>query len=176
MTFSKTVSRFRYTIIAALLVSIFPLLQSCGIYTFSGANIGEAKTISIDFIQNKANLVSPTLSQVFTEKLKDKFIRETTLKLVDSDGDMQLGGIISEYNIAPVALQGTTQTSQNRLTIKSNIKFTNKTEEKYNFDEVFQNFTDFDANINFSSRERELNEEVIDKMVQDIFNKAVINW
>ena len=176
MILSKPFARYKFAIVAALMLLTFPLLQSCGIYTFSGAQIGTAKTISINFIQNKANLVSPTLSQVFTEKLKDKFIRETTLKLVESDGDMQLGGTIIDYAITPVALQGTTQTSQNRLTIKSNIKFTNKTEEKYNFDDVFQNFTDFDATINFTAQERVLNETVIDMMVQDVFNKAVINW
>lgn len=168
--------RFKYLVVSIFLISLFPLLQSCGIYTFSGAEVGDAKTISIDFIQNKANLVSPTLSQVFTEKLKDKFIRETTLKLVDANGDMHLSGTIVDYTIAPVALQGTTQSSQNRLTIKSNMKFTNKTAEKYDFDEVFQNFTDFDASINFSSQELALNETVIDMMVQDVFNKAVINW
>jgi hypothetical protein len=176
MILSRKVFRYRYTFVAAAMLILFPLLQSCGIYTFSGADIGEAKTISIEFIQNKANLVSPTLSQVFTEKLKDKFIRETTLKLVDSDGDMNISGTIVDYSIAPVALQGTTQSSQNRLTIKSNIKFVNKTAEKYDFDEVFQNFTDFDANINFSSEEVTLNEVVIDRLVQDVFNKAVINW
>lgn len=169
-------SKTKYFLVAVLLVITLPVLQSCGIYTFSGAETGDAKTISIEFIQNKANLVSPTLSQAFTEKLKDKFIRETTLKLVDRDGDMNISGIITDYSIAPIALQGTTQSSQNRLTIKSNMKFVNKTAEKYDFDEVFQNFTDFDANVNFSSVEAQLNETIIDMMVQDVFNKAVINW
>ncbi len=168
--------RLRLPAFFFVLLFTLPALQSCGIYTFSGANIGTAKTISIDFIQNKASLVSPSLSQAFTEKLKDKFLRETTLKLVDAGGDMHLSGTIIDYAIAPVALQGTTQAAQNRLTVKSNIKFTNKTEEKFNFEQVFQNFTDFDAAINFSSRERALNETVIDMMVQDVFNKAVINW
>jgi hypothetical protein len=168
--------RIKHFFVAILLLTALPIIQSCGIYTFSGAETGDAKTISIEFIQNKANLVSPTLSQVFTEKLKDKFIRETTLKLVDSDGDMHISGTVTDYYIAPVALQGTTQSSQNRLTIKSNMKFVNKTAEKYDFDEVFQNFTDFDANVNFSSVEAQLNETIIDMMVQDVFNKAVINW
>lgn len=168
--------KLKHFLVVALMLTTLPILQSCGIYTFSGAEVGDAKTISIEFIQNKSNLISPTLSQIFTEKLKDKFIRETTLKLVDRDGDMNISGIISDYFIAPVALQGTTQSAQNRLTIKSNIKFVNKTAEKYDFDEVFQNFTDFDANVNFSSVEATLNETIIDMMVQDIFNKAVINW
>ena len=116
MILSKKLLSIRYILLGVLLIAAPLAFQSCGIYSFSGASIGTAKTISIDFIQNKATLVSPTLSQVFTEKLKDKFIRETTLKLVESDGDMQISGVISEYSIAPVALQGNTQTSQNRLT------------------------------------------------------------
>lgn len=168
----------RAPLILVLVISIaLAGLQSCGVvYSFSGATTGTAETFSIEFIQNKAALVSPTFSQQFTEKLKDKFLRETTLKLVESGGDMVLGGTIIEYVITPVALQGTSQSSQNRLTVKSNIKFVNKTDEKLNFEQIFQNFTDFDANANFSAREREYNDLVIDMMVQDVFNKAVINW
>jgi hypothetical protein len=175
MILSK-IKSFRYSLVFVFLLFTIPVVNSCRYYTFSGAETGTAKTISIQFIQNKAPLVSPTLSQVFTEKLKDKFIRETTLRLVDTDGDMQLSGTIVDYAITPVALQGTAQSSKNRLTIKSNIKFTNKTAEKYNFEQVFQNFSDFDASINFSAEERNLNETVMNMMVQDVFNKAVINW
>lgn len=166
----------RLWLLAALFSATLIFAQSCGLYKFNDANVGTAKTISIDLIQNKSSYVSPTLSQLFTEKIKDKFIRETTLKLVESNGDMQISGNIIEYTITPVALQGTTQTSQNRLTIKSSIKFVNKTDEKLNFEEVFTNFTDFDASVNFSTIESELNNTVISMTIQDVFNKAVINW
>ena len=77
MILSKPLARVGYLVAALIVLLSIPALQSCGVYTFSGAQTGQAKTISIAFIQNKASLVSPTLSQMFTEKLKDKFIRET---------------------------------------------------------------------------------------------------
>lgn len=153
------------------------LFTSCKVkYTFSGADIGTARTVSVAYLQNKAPLVSLTLSQTLTEKIKDKFSRETPLVLVAEGGDMHFSGEIVDYTVAPVALQGGTQTALNRLTIRARIQFINKTDEKKNFDQEFSGFADFDANLNFTTLEKDLINTVTTNMVQDIFNKAVINW
>ena len=53
------------------LVCAAVLLQSCGIYSFSGASIPpEMKTVTVNFFENNAPLVVPYLSQQFTERLK----------------------------------------------------------------------------------------------------------
>ena len=68
-------------------------LTSCGVYTHSGASVPpDAKTFSVAFIQNTASIVAPTLSQTLTEKLKQKFINETSLKLTQEDGDFAFSG------------------------------------------------------------------------------------
>ncbi len=47
-------------------VILIPLLQACGVYSFTGASIPpEAKTISVQYFPNKAQLVEPTLSPFF---------------------------------------------------------------------------------------------------------------
>ena len=67
-------------LILTILLSIS--LTSCGIYSFTGASIPtEAKTISVDYFSNKAATVQPSLSQVFTERLKDMFLEQTNLSL-----------------------------------------------------------------------------------------------
>jgi len=152
-------------------------MVSCKVkYTFSGADIGEAKTLSVGYIQNKASLVSLTLSNTFTEALKDKFSKETPLALVQQDGDLQFSGIITDYSIAPSALQGSLGAATNRLSIRAKIKFENKLEPKKNFEQEFSSFQDFDANASFSTVENDLVAKITQNMVQDIFTKAVINW
>ena len=154
------------------------IFSSCKFYTFSGVDTGEAKTVSIEYIVNRAALVSPTLSQTLTENLKTKFVNETRSSLIDGEGDLNISGSITGFAIAPVAVSGgnQAQATQNRLTITVNIIFTNKLDDTKNFEQTFSNFKDFDANLNFSSVESTLIAGVTEFLVQEIFNRAVINW
>ncbi|MFN9583301.1 MAG: hypothetical protein ACK566_11655, partial [Bacteroidota bacterium] len=91
------------------------LHSGCGIYSHTGASIPpEAKTFSVDYIGTVSSIVAPTLSQVLTEKLKQKFINETQLKLAQSDGDFQFSGKITNYTTAPVGIQGNQTNAVNR--------------------------------------------------------------
>jgi len=63
-----------------------------------------AEKLKVDFFNNRASQVNPTLSQIFTEKLKDKYLRETRLKLNVDDPDVYLSGYISSYTVAPVGV------------------------------------------------------------------------
>ena len=148
-----------------------------GGYTQSGASIHpEAKTFSVGFIVNNASIVAPTLSQVLTEKLKTKFINETPLKLTNAEGDMNFTGKITSYVSAPAAITGTQTNAVNRLTVTVEITCDNRLEDDKSFTQTFSNFTDFDAQKDFASLENELIVKICDGLVQDIFNKAFINW
>ena len=154
------------------------LADSCTIgYSFTGAPI-TAKTISIDFFPNKARLVQPSLSQTFTDGLRDKFVNQTKLDLIDGDADLQLEGEIVEYITNPVAIQGNETAALNRLTIVVNVRFTNNEVGKENdsFDQRFTSYEDYDASNSFSSVEEELILIITERLVTDIFNKAVVNW
>ena len=153
------------------------LHSGCGIYSHTGASIPpEAKTFSVDYIGNVSSIVAPTLSQVLTEKLKQKFINETQLKLAQSDGDFQFSGKITNYTTAPVGIQGNQTNAVNRLTIVAEITFESRIDPKKNFTQTFTNFADFPATQNFAVAEPGLINQITDMMVTDIFNKAVINW
>ncbi len=117
-----------------------------------------------------------SLSQNFTEKLKDKFISQTSLALADKNGDLTFEGSITNYTIAPIAIQANEVAAQNRLSITVNVKFTNLKDEKQNFETSFTRYVDYDATKNLSSLETGLIEEINTQLVDDIFNKAVINW
>ena len=104
-----------------LLINI--LINSCNIYSFTGASIPpQAKSISVDQITTETN--SPnSLNQVITEGLKDLFLSQTGLLLADSDGDLSFSGKITMYEIKPMAIQANETAGKDRLTIEIIINY-----------------------------------------------------
>lgn len=146
-------------------------------YSFTGASISPSvKTISIAYFQNKATLVVPTLSRDFTESLKDYFTSQTSLNLVDRNGDLRIEGAITGYAVSPVAIQGNEQAALNRLTITVAVKFTNTTDEKQNYETNFSRYQDYSSTQQLVAVQATLIEEINKQLVQDIFIKSVANW
>ncbi|MCX6268138.1 MAG: LptE family protein [Bacteroidetes bacterium] len=146
-------------------------------YSFTGASISpNVKTVSITYFSNNAGLVVPTLSRTFTDALRDYFTSQTNLVLVDRSGDLQVDGTITQYAVVPVAIQGNETAAQNRLTIVVNVKFINKTDTKQNWETSFSRYLDYSSSYNLSAVQDGLIREITSQLVQDIFNKAVVNW
>lgn len=154
------------------------LFSSCSPkYSFSGASISpDSKTFSVGYFQNLAPLVVPSLSNSFTEALKDRFLNQTKLDNLRSNGDLSFEGQITGYSIDPVAITGNDRASQNRLTITVKVKFTNKQNPEFNFDKEFKQFKDFPSNVSIISVQNELLKDVTTLLVDAIFNASVANW
>ena len=154
------------------------LLSGCTIkYSFSGASIApEVKTVSIQQFQNIATLVVPSLSSQLTEALQDRFTRQTRLELVREDGDFSFEGNITNYTSTPIAVTGDEYASMNRLTVTVKVTFVNKIQPEYNFSKQFSAFEDYDSNMLMQEAEPTLLPQIIEKLVEDIFNQAVSNW
>jgi len=163
--------------ILLLIYCSLPLVWGCGVYSFTGASIPpETKTVSVDFFPNRASLVQPSLSQTFTEKLRDKFVSQTNLTLTEARGGLAFEGSITDYSSQPIAIQGNEQAALNRLTITVKVKFENSADPKQNFESSFSRFADYDSRQALSTVELDLIGEICNQLVDDIFNKAVINW
>jgi len=163
-----------------LLVFISALLSSCGIYSFTGASVSpDTKTISILNFDDRSASGPTFLAQAFSEKAREYFQRNTSLGLVNRDGDLNLEGSITQYDlspIAPVAGQGVERAAQTRLTIGVKVRFTNSRNKEQNFEQVFSFYQDFDQSKSFSTVERDLIETISDQIILDIFNKSLANW
>ena len=82
--------------IIACITAALILLGSCKVkYSFTGIQVGSAETIHINTFPNRAPLANPTFSQTFSESLRDIFLSQTNLTLVQQDGDMKLEGEIT---------------------------------------------------------------------------------
>ncbi len=167
-----------------LLGSLWPvlcmvvILPSCKVsYSFTGAAIApNVKTISILSFPNKATPVVPTLSRDLTEALRDYFTSQTSLTLVDRNGDLNLEGSITGYTVLPVAIQGNETAALNRLTITVSVKFTNKKDDKQNWESSFSRYQDYDSKLQLSVVQNDLITQINQQLVEDIFNKSVANW
>lgn len=158
-----------------ILMAVF-VMTSCGIYSFTGASIPpEAKTVSIQHFQNNANLVNPMLSEIITNNLRDFFMNQTSLDEVVVNGDLALEGEIVDYRTAPTAITGD-QAALNRLTITVNVRFYNIYDESKNFEQKFSQYEDYPSNQDLNVIQDELMNTIAQKLCEDIFNKAVVNW
>ncbi len=167
-----------YYIPCTLYFILSTIFSSCKVgYSFSGASISpEIKTFTVKFFTKTASLGPASLSQTFTEKLKDKFISQTNLANIEKNGDLVFEGAITNYSVAPISIQTNEIAAQNRLTIGVNVKFTNLKDEKLNFETAFSRYADYDSKENLAVVEDRLITEINEQLVDDIFNKAVINW
>ena len=153
------------------------LFIGCGIYSFNGASISkETKSITVEYFKNSALTKQPTLSQVLTEKLKDYFTQQTNLIISNQNGDLFFKGDIIKYDVQPIAIQSNETAGQNRLTISVKVDFSNKQNEELNFNQTFSRYKDYESSQNLSDIEDILIAEITNELVEDIFNKAVVNW
>ena len=161
-----------------LVSCVFALISGCKMsYSFSGASVPpEAQTVSVEYFQNNASLAPPTLSQTFSEALRDKLSSQTRLGLINKGGDLAFEGSIAGYATSPIAIQSSDQAALNRLTISVNVKYTCAFDEKKNFEQTFSRFFDYPSTQSLAAVEDQLIRDINEQLVQDIFNRALNDW
>ena len=151
--------------------------QGCGFYSFTGASIpAEAKTVSVQYFPNQAQLINPTLSNDFTTALRDAMMNQTSLDMVESGGDLAFEGEIVDYRTTPVAITAGQTAALNRLTITVNVRFVNLFDETKNFETKFSHYEDYPSDQELNSVQESLTGTIIEALVEDVFNKALVNW
>ncbi len=167
-----------------LLLAVVFMLQGCGFYSFTGSNLPPTvATISVQSFYNESGGGPPTLSQSFTEGLRDFYQRNTNLSLQDNGGDLQLEGSIVGWDLAPVAptATGNDQISdlagQQRLTIAVRVIYVNTQDEAQSFERTFSYWADYDPDkTDLQSEEPRLIQEIFERITFDVFNATVANW
>lgn len=161
-----------------MLPAIFLVISGCKVsYSFSGASISpQVKTLSVQNFLNRAALVQPGLDQAFTDALIDKCKAQTSLEIVSNLGDVSFEGEITDYRTAPLTVAADAFAAMNRFTITVRVKFTNTVDSNLSFDQTFSRYEDYDSNLDLSAVEQDLSEKIIELIIEDIFNKAFVNW
>ncbi len=169
----------RYFLISIIVVAFLGVfVTGCKVnYSFTGANLSpEIKTFTVYYFPNRARLVNPTLSQNFTEQLKAKLQRQTSLDELEDNGDIEFEGQITGYEVRPMSIQKNDMAAKNRLTITVKVKYTNNKEPDQSFEKTFSAFDDFDSSLTLDAIESSLVPDIIKKLNEDIFNATIANW
>jgi hypothetical protein len=146
-------------------------------YSFTGASIApNVRTFMVDYFPNRARLVNPNLSQLFTEGLQEKLIKQTSLNQITDKADLEFSGQITEYDVKPMNISQGDLAAQNRLTIGIKVKFTNNKEHEQDWEKTFSAYEDFDSNRSLNDVEDELVRLIIVKLTDDVFNASIANW
>ena len=153
-------------------ISLFTL-NGCAYYNFTGTGKIDAKTFQVNFFQNNADLIEPGIDRDFTLALQDLIQNQTNLNLVSNGGDLVYEGEIVDYRTTPMTATADQQAAQNRLTIRVNVRFSNKKKESDDFEKTFEFYKDYEgtqlltgAALNAAIK------EIYDRITQDIFNES----
>jgi len=164
-----------------ILLLVASCLSGCGIYNFTGGDVGTAKTFQVNYFQNYASqnpgsTFEPGMDRDFTLSLQDLILNQTSLDLVKSNGDLLYEGEIVEYRISPMSATSQQTAAQNRLSIGVNVRFFNNTKEDVDFEQRFSFFYDYPANSQLASVKDEAHQIIFERITQDIFNKSLADW
>ena len=160
-----------------LYIPLLLMTSSCGFYTFSGASISpEIKNIKISYFINEAENFKANLDRDITQKLTDFIIEQTDLSVNNDNYEIEINGKIISYDITPISISSNDFANQNRLSISVNIDFKNYINEKENYNQKFTRYVDYKSDQNLEEIESELNDQIIEEICIDIFNKTFVNW
>ncbi len=135
----------------------------------------EVKTVRVFFIENKARYINPQLSPRLTDKLRQKIVNQTRLSQTNNEADYEISGYISDYSVNTSGISQQ-QAASNNLNVSVHIIFRNRLDEKKNFEaDITRNFP-FSATKSLSQAEAELNDQIINNLTDEIFNRIFSNW
>ena len=111
-----------------------------------------------------------------TDALIDKFTRQTRLAQVDEGGDFAFEGEITGYSSTTASVASDDYALLNRLSITVKVRFTNVLDEAMSFNKSFTAYADYDSTKLLTEVAGELVPEIVDQLVNDIFQAAASNW
>jgi outer membrane lipopolysaccharide assembly protein LptE/RlpB len=158
------------------------LLAACWPTSFSfrdGSVPEEWKRFMVETLESEAANAPISYAPELTEELKDAIQNRVGIKLVSSEKDdpqLIISGVVRNYDVAPVAVQGNDIAAKNRLTVSAFFEIFVLAPEEDVMQVRANRFVDFDANVDVGSVQAQLFEEINEQIIQDVLNKLLENW
>ncbi len=159
-----------------LLIAVSFLFTGCKFYSFYGTDDSGASTFSVDMFEVKAARANPLIGQSFTESLRDLIQQQSSVQLVEKNGELAFSGAIIQYNTQPITITGDEVASQSRLTIGIKVDYVNSLEPEKSFEKNFTWFTDYSSDDDFLIIEEDLIAIINEQLTQDVYNASLGNW
>ena len=162
-----------------LVIFIVLFFNSCSVsYKFDGASVdyNVVKTISIQDFPNQARLVYPTLSATFSDALRNKYVRQTRLKIVDNNADLELEGEITAYDVKGLAVKDNAYASMTELSITVKVRYANNKKPSDDLEQSFTSSRPFPNTQALDQVQDQLIPEIVDDLIDQIYNTTLGNW
>ena len=134
--------------------------SSCFTYKFNGASIDYTKTKTI--------------------QIEDFPIRSTyvwgPMGPVRRNGDLKIEGEITRYEQRNKSVSSEGYSAMTELSITVNVRFTNNTNHKEDFEQQFTATQSYETTKSLSSGQEELVTQMVKDLTEQIFNATVANW
>lgn len=156
------------------------LLTACHFegYKFNGASIDytKTKTIQINDFQNRSAYIWGPMAPMFNNQLKDIFASHTKLQQVKRNGDLKIEGEITQYSQRNKSVSSEGYSAQTELQMVVNVRFTNNANHQEDFERTFSATTTYETTRSLASVQEELVTQMVEELVDQIFNATVANW
>lgn len=155
------------------------LTNGCSVsYSLTGSNIdyNTVKTIKIDEFTNQATLVYPTLAQIMSERMRDVYTRNTKLQFTEREPDIEIQGSIVNYSLSQQAVRSDGYASESRLTLGVRVQYRNNKNLAENKELTLSAYRDFSNQFMLSDVQDQLVQELVEDIVDQIFNGTMSNW
>jgi len=174
MAWTKKITAF--CLLLVLMLAVYSCRISMGLAPISSIDYSKVKTISIADFPNRANYVYAPLATDFNQQLKDLFIHQTHLRLVNNNADLELDGEITGYNQYNESVTADGYASKTKLTVTINVRYVNNTNHDEDFEQQFSAFRTYDSSKNLTEVQDELIGDMVKDITEQIFNATVANW
>lgn len=166
----------KFLMVTMLTISV---LAACSIsYRFNGASINYdvVKTIQFSDFPIRSAYVWAPMHAMFNNELQDIYARQTKLRQVKRNGDLQLSGEIIDYSQFNKSVSADGYSSQVQLKLTVNVRFVNNKKHTDDFERKFTANTEYDASQQLTAVQEELVTQMIKDITEQIFNATVANW
>lgn len=149
----------------------------CCVYSFTGASVPKyLKTISIPPALDRSSSGEPGLSDIFTNKLTQKFIDDNTLRVANkSTADATIDCVITSLTDMPVVVAAGENVTSRRITISVQVTYRDLVKKKTIYEKSFSNYGDYPSGGSLSLRRNAI-ETAIDHITDDILLETVSGW
>jgi len=164
--------------ISLLSLLLLPII-SCSIrVSLNGSSINYdlVKSISIEKFPIRCAYVWAPMEAMFYSSLSDSYSNKTKLQVLQRNGDLQLSGEITEYSQLNKAISSDGFSAQTQLKMTVNVRFVNNSNHEEDFEKTFSSTAEFDSSQQLTAVQEELVQEMINDIVDQIFNATVANW
>jgi hypothetical protein len=163
--------------IAFSCISFFMALIGCA-YSFKGGSVpSHLKTVAIPIVEDQSGYGDPSLRDLFTQKLVERFTNDNTLRLAErNSADCMLEGAVTDVKDSPEVLQGSgEQVTLRKITVTVRMTFQDLKLRKKVWEKSFSNWGNYPSGGGLTQRNEGV-QIAVEKLTEDILNETVAGW